>query len=112
MWKNKHKYCIDNHHIIPQHPLEEKVHWTSVDDNLLRIQRNTHDAIHILFDTLPPASQIARLITMYRSALSDAFLQTMVEALESEIWNFYKRWVVSGELKAENKRIIDLEHLL
>lgn len=112
MWHRKNRVYYDNHHIIAQHPLDERVHWTNVEDNIIRIRRDTHDAIHKVFDTLPPASQIARLITMYKSALSDAFLQTMVEALESEIWNYYKKWVVSGELKAENQRIVDLINLL
>lgn len=105
MSKNKDYY--DRHHLIPKNPyLEKDAKWLSVPNNIVQVQRNTHEAIHDLFKNKPPVSQIVQLIEFNKSCLSENFYYGLMEYIQDNVWNWYKKECYTGTLRKEIRDVL------
>lgn len=104
------KDYYDRHHIIPKHPLEEEkgVKWVSTDNNVILIQRQTHNAIHTLFKNIPPVTQIVQLLIMYEKCFDEEFYRYIIKQIQMYANNWYKRECYKGTLRAELRRVLDI----
>lgn len=104
------KDYYDRHHCIPKKPYEEErgVKWLSTPDNILIIRRQTHNAIHTLFKNVPPISQVVQLLTMYEHCFDEEFYNEVIRVIQMYANNWYKKECYKGTLKAEIRRVLDL----
>lgn len=104
------KEYFDRHHIIPIHPLDEDrgVKWISTPNNIVILQRNTHEAIHTLFKNTPPITQIVKLLDMYENCFDEKFYNEMIRFIQSYVNNWYKRECYKWTLWAEIRRVLDI----
>ena len=100
----------DRHHIIPVHPYEEEkgVRGVSTPNNIIVIQRQTHDAIHDLFKNTPPITQVVQLLTMYEKCFDEEFYRFIIKQIQVYANNWYKKECYKWQLKAEIRRVLDL----
>ena len=77
--KKEAKYST--HHIVAKHEW-----WSNVDDNLIEIKHNCHQALHTLFTTDLLPDKIKKLIGVEYSALRSEVVQKLLDVLE-DIWN-------------------------
>ena len=111
MWKNREDY-YDRHHLIPRNPKEEKeAHGLSVDENVIKIRRSTHDAIHNLFQNEPPVSQIIDILELNKNCLTEEFYNATIEFIQCRVNKYYKKECYTWTLRAEIRRIINSRNI-
>ena len=105
--RNKDYY--DRHHLIPRNPYEEyEGRGNSVDNNIIKVKRNVHEAIHTLFTNKPPVSQIIELIKINDSCLDEKFKRDLIDCIVSNMWNWYNKDCYDWVMRAEMDRILKL----
>ena len=85
---------------------------TNDPNNIIRISKNTHDRIHLLFNTQTPIEQIATMLTVNKTVFTDDFLNKIVRLMQMEINNYYKRETYKGTLRREIESVLNLDSIL
>jgi hypothetical protein len=85
----KDRYELFNkHHLIPTSKW-----WLNVEDNILKIPVQIHNAIHLLFQNKRPDEQIKQLLKLNSDVLTEDFKWRIREVIENwKDWT-YIRWV-------------------
>lgn len=103
----KNKDYFDRHHLIPKNPLLEKgAKWLSVPNNIVQIQRNTHEAIHALFQNKAPVSQIVQLLEFNKKCFNEQFYDGLINYIQDYVNNWYKKECYTGVLKREIRDVL------
>lgn len=82
-----HKNFQDNHHICPKWRMKDgyNVHTT---ENITRINRKVHEAIHHLFWIKVPHERIEYILQIDKSVINKKYVKQIMEIINKE--DFYK----------------------
>ena len=85
------KYDLFNkHHIVPRSKW-----WSNIDDNLIKIPIQVHNAIHLLFQNRTPAEQIKSILKINEKALTKDFKQSIFDIIRlTETEYIYNNWIL------------------
>lgn len=83
------KKLYDNHHILPRSRW-----WTNLNENIVRLDKRKHIALHMLFDNNEIPKQIQRLLDISTTALTEDVKSDIIKILNNtELDYWYKQWI-------------------
>ena len=83
------KKLYDNHHILPRSRW-----WTNLNENIVRLDKRKHIALHMLFDNNTTSEQIKRIIDISTTCLTEDVKSDIIKILNNtELDYWYKQWI-------------------
>ena len=80
---------FDRHHILPR-----SRKWANIWENIVKLDRRKHNALHMLFDNKTPPEQIARILDIADTALTEQVKSDIIKILNNfELDYWYNKWI-------------------
>lgn len=79
----------NKHHILPK-----SQGGTNVKENLVKLDTRVHQALHLMFANGTPAEQIARILSISSTALTNEVKSDIIKILDvKDLDYWFKKWI-------------------